>query len=108
MKVPRLDLRNVSFAVNGKKILNTVSWVVGPDEHWAILGPNGAGKTTLLRIVCGHTWPNAEEKSIGTGERTLILLICGGASAGSLPPSLMRSQSMKQSWMLSSRVSMPR
>ena len=73
MKVPRLDLRNVSFAVNGKKILNTVSWVVGPDEHWAILGPNGAGKTTLLRIVCGHAWPNAGGKVYRNG-RTHINL----------------------------------
>jgi iron complex transport system ATP-binding protein len=58
MKVPRLDLRRVSFAVNGKSILKSVSWVVAPEEHWAILGPNGAGKTTLLRIVCGYLWPN--------------------------------------------------
>ena len=59
MKVPRLDLHEVSFALNGTKILDSVSWTIEPDEHWAVLGPNGAGKTTLLRIVCGHLWPNA-------------------------------------------------
>ncbi|HUJ89040.1 MAG TPA: ABC transporter ATP-binding protein [Syntrophorhabdales bacterium] len=68
MKVPRLDLRRVSFVVNGKRILSDVSWVVGPEEHWAILGPNGAGKTTLLKIVCGYVWPNAGGEIYRNGE----------------------------------------
>ena len=68
MKVPRLDLREVSFAVNGKRILDAVSWIVEPEEHWAILGPNGAGKTTLLEIVCGYVWPNAGGEIYRNGE----------------------------------------
>jgi iron complex transport system ATP-binding protein len=73
MKVPRLDIRGVSFAVNGKKILNAVSWIVGPEEHWAILGPNGAGKTTLLEIVCGYLWPNAGGNIYRNGEAHINL-----------------------------------
>jgi iron complex transport system ATP-binding protein len=73
MKVPRLDLHGVSFAVNGKKILSDVSWTVGPEEHWAILGPNGAGKTTLLKIVCGYVWPNAGGKIYRNGEADVDL-----------------------------------
>jgi len=57
--IPYLDLRNVSYALNGTRILDDVSWTIEPGEHWAILGPNGAGKTTLLKIVCGYLWPNA-------------------------------------------------
>lgn len=68
MKVPRLDLREVSFAVNGTRILDSVSWTIAPDEHWAVLGPNGAGKTTLLRIVCGFLWPNAGGEVRWNGE----------------------------------------
>ncbi|MGD0236080.1 MAG: ABC transporter ATP-binding protein [Syntrophorhabdales bacterium] len=68
MKVPRLDLRRVGFVVNGKRILSDVSWIVGPEEHWAILGPNGAGKTTLLKIVCGYVWPNAGGEIYRNGE----------------------------------------
>jgi iron complex transport system ATP-binding protein len=68
MKVPRLDLRKVSFVVNGKRILSDVSWTVAPEEHWAILGPNGAGKTTLLNIVCGYVWPNAGGQIYRNGE----------------------------------------
>jgi iron complex transport system ATP-binding protein len=58
-KVPALDIRNVCYSIDGKIILDSVSWTVEPGEHWVILGPNGSGKTTLLRIACGFLWPNA-------------------------------------------------
>lgn len=57
--IPVLELWQVSYALNGQKILDNISWQVAPGEHWAILGPNGAGKTTLLKIICGYLWPNA-------------------------------------------------
>ncbi len=53
-----LELKDVTYRVNGKRILKKVSWTVRRGEHWAVLGPNGAGKTTLLRMVCGYLWPN--------------------------------------------------
>jgi iron complex transport system ATP-binding protein len=56
--IPALELRNVSYVGNGKKILDCVSWTVRRGEHWAILGPNGSGKTTLLKLACGYLWPN--------------------------------------------------
>ncbi len=59
MKGPLLELANVSYRLNGRKILDDVTWTVHAGENWAILGPNGAGKTTLLKIVCGYLWPNA-------------------------------------------------
>jgi iron complex transport system ATP-binding protein len=58
MGVPLLELKDVTYGLNGKMILDHVSWSVSEGEHWAILGPNGAGKTSLLRIVCGYLWPN--------------------------------------------------
>lgn len=58
MGVPLLELKEVTYGLNGKMILDHVSWRVTEGEHWAILGPNGAGKTSLLRIVCGYLWPN--------------------------------------------------
>ena len=57
-QVPALDIRNVSYILDGKRILDSVNWTVLSGEHWAILGPNGSGKTTLLRIACGYIWPN--------------------------------------------------
>lgn len=57
-KAPALDIRDVSYTANGRRILDFVNWTVRQGEHWAILGPNGAGKTTLLKIACGYLWPN--------------------------------------------------
>lgn len=51
-------MRSVTYVVNGKNIVNSVSWKIGKGEHWAVIGPNGAGKTTILRLVSGYLWPN--------------------------------------------------
>lgn len=56
---PALELRNVSYVSDGKRILQSIDWIVQPGEHWAMLGPNGCGKTTLLKLACGYIWPNA-------------------------------------------------
>lgn len=72
-QVPALDLRNVSYSANGKRILDCVSWTVKQREHWAILGPNGSGKTTLLKIAAGYLWPNKGGAVYRTG-RALINL----------------------------------
>lgn len=57
-KAPALDIRDVSYSADSKKILQSINWTVHQEEHWAILGPNGSGKTTLLKIACGYIWPN--------------------------------------------------
>ncbi len=49
----RLDCSAVTFAYNGKRILDAVDLAADPGEWVALIGPNGAGKTTLLRIVAG-------------------------------------------------------
>ncbi len=58
-KTAALELRDVSYVADGKKILDAIDWTVAGGEHWAILGPNGSGKTTLLKLACGYLWPNA-------------------------------------------------
>jgi iron complex transport system ATP-binding protein len=67
-RVPALELRDVSYVANGKKILDGINWKVQSGEHWAILGPNGSGKTTLLRVACGYLWPNAGGEVYRRGE----------------------------------------
>ena len=73
MTIPHLDLRKVTYALNGKKILDAVSWTVNEGDHWAILGPNRAGKTTLLQLACGYLWPNAGGEIYRKGERSVNL-----------------------------------
>ena len=72
-RIPALEIRNASYAVNGKKILDSINWTVERGEHWAVLGPNGSGKTTLLRIACGYLWPNAGGEVLRNGQELVNL-----------------------------------
>jgi iron complex transport system ATP-binding protein len=72
-KTPALELRDVSYVADGKKILDTINWTVERGEHWAILGPNGSGKTTLLRLASGYLWPNRGGEIYRNGELLTFL-----------------------------------
>jgi iron complex transport system ATP-binding protein len=63
-----VELRNITYSVNGTKILRNLSWTIAEGEHWAVVGPNGAGKTTLLRIIAGDLWPNGAGRVYRNGK----------------------------------------
>jgi osmoprotectant transport system ATP-binding protein len=46
-----VELRDVSFRVNGKAILSSVGLRVHKGEVLALLGRSGSGKTTVLRLI---------------------------------------------------------
>ena len=48
---PVVEVRDVSFRVNGKAILSGVSLGVRKGEVLALLGRSGSGKTTVLRLI---------------------------------------------------------
>lgn len=48
-----IDVKNVSYEIQEKKILNEINLSVSKGEFFGILGPNGSGKTTLLKIISG-------------------------------------------------------
>lgn len=48
-----LDVNQCSTHINGRAILEAVSFTAQPGEPLAIIGPSGAGKTTLLRCIAG-------------------------------------------------------
>lgn len=54
---PVIELDDVTFRRDGKKIINGISLTVRAGEHWALLGPNGAGKSTLLGFCGAVTFP---------------------------------------------------
>ena len=71
--VPLIEIRNVTYQIDGHPILSNVSWRIQPGEHWVILGPNGAGKTSLLDLVRGSFWPNAGGEVLRLGQRLIDL-----------------------------------
>ncbi len=62
---PTLRAEKLSVAVDGKKILEGVSFSAREGEIVAIIGPNGSGKTTLLKAVAGFTKYSGELRVMG-------------------------------------------
>lgn len=59
-----IDIANVSWKRQDKKVLHNINWEVKHGEHWAVLGLNGSGKTSLLNMVNGYIWPSSGEVSV--------------------------------------------
>ncbi|HVN73064.1 MAG TPA: ATP-binding cassette domain-containing protein [Methanoregula sp.] len=56
---PLLEFSNVTVYRNNRKVLSSVSAVIGRGEHVAILGPNGAGKSSFIRTITREYYPVA-------------------------------------------------
>ena len=52
-----LEVREVSFSVGEKNLLERVSLTARPGTLTAIIGGSGAGKTTLSRLIAGYATP---------------------------------------------------
>ena len=47
----QIQAQNISWQINGKTIVDNVSFEVNKNEAFGIVGPNGAGKTSLLKCI---------------------------------------------------------
>ena len=59
-----VQLHELSFAYNGRQVLESVSLDVRTGERLAVIGSNGAGKTTLLKLIGGVLTPARGSVSI--------------------------------------------
>lgn len=76
-----LELKNISYEVEGnKEILKDINLTIG-DGFTAITGPNGGGKSTLAKIIAGIITPS-EGKIILDGEDITALNITERARKG--------------------------
>lgn len=53
-----LELRDIGYEVNGKKILNHIDLTID-SGFTAITGPNGSGKSTLVKLIAGIIEPTS-------------------------------------------------
>ena len=53
-----IDLKNITVAFDGEKILDDLSLYIRDGEFITLLGSSGCGKTTTLRIIAGFIEPD--------------------------------------------------
>ena len=49
-----LDVNQLTFSYGNTKVLDNISFDVGPGEHLSIIGESGSGKSTLLKLCMGN------------------------------------------------------
>lgn len=54
-----LELKNICFERDSKKILDNISLTIDTDKFVVITGPNGSGKSTLAKIIMGIEKPDS-------------------------------------------------
>lgn len=59
-----IDVKGLSKAYGGRKVVDAVDLQVGAGRIVGFLGPNGSGKTTSLRMLCGLLTPDAGEGQV--------------------------------------------
>ena len=92
---PKLDIQNLSRAVEGKTILSQISFQVFPAELVALVGPSGSGKSSLLRLL-----NRLDEPSTGT-------VLLEGQDYKTIPPRTLRRRVgmiMQQTWLFPDTV----
>jgi len=60
------EIDDISFAYEGRPIVEHFSTEIIRGDKIGVIGPNGAGKTTLLRLLLGQLEPQAGRVRLGT------------------------------------------
>lgn len=63
----------VQIEVSGRKVVDDVTWIIGPGDRIGIVGANGAGKSTMLKILDGSITPTAGHVNIGKTVKFAVL-----------------------------------
>lgn len=60
------EAEDLSYSIDGQKIVSNFSFNVMRGERIALIGPNGCGKSTLLKILLGDLQPDSGRLHCGT------------------------------------------
>lgn len=63
MSSPLIELKNMSFAPNGAKVLHDIT-LQADDRRIGIIGRNGSGKTSFARVLAGLVAPSSGDVRI--------------------------------------------
>ena len=53
IKKSKIEVKNLSKAIDAKRILKNISFTIEPEEHLVIIGGSGAGKSMLAKCILG-------------------------------------------------------
>ena len=56
-----LELKNICFSRENKKILDNINLTLENNKFISITGPNGSGKSTLAKIIMGIEKPDSRK-----------------------------------------------
>jgi len=68
-----LEAEDASVELGGRRLLDRVTWRLGPGDRVDVVGVNGSGKTTLLRLLTGGIEPVAGRVVRGRTVRPALL-----------------------------------
>ncbi|MED1441145.1 ABC transporter ATP-binding protein [Aeribacillus composti] len=69
-----LEIKNLTYSIGEKKILDHISFSIPENEVTAIVGPNGVGKTTTVQILSNIIkMENASVKSLNRNKKIVYL-----------------------------------
>ncbi len=76
-----LELKDISFSADGKKILNHINLKIDNNKFIVMTGPNGGGKSTLAKMIAGINIPT-QGKILFDGEDITTMPIYQRAQKG--------------------------
>ena len=54
----KVTLKDVSYTIDGRSLVDSISLEIPTGTTTAVIGPNGAGKSTLLHLIAGDIAPS--------------------------------------------------
>lgn len=68
-----LNIRNLSYRIGGRTLLNEASLTLERGERVGLIGPNGTGKSTLLKLIAEDLQSDAGDIQIASAMRVGII-----------------------------------